>query len=71
MPDVFQPVQNMQPTHYLDNIDGPGGSVPGAVGIGQFSKDLAFELYTTIPEPAGCLLLAFGVAGVLVRRPQV
>jgi len=34
---------NMSPTDYIDNIDGPGG-------VGAFSKDLAFELYT-VPEP--------------------
>jgi hypothetical protein len=68
MPDVFQPFQNMQPTHYLDNIDGPGSSVPGAVGIGQFSKDLAFELYTTVPEPATCALLACSLMALSFRR---
>jgi hypothetical protein len=49
----------MQPTRYLNGIDGPG-PIPGTnfPGIGAFSKDLAFELYT-IPEPAG-----FGLMGV-------
>lgn len=49
---------NFLPENYLNFIDGPQG-------IGQFSKDLAFELYT-VPEPA-CALIAFGCA-VLVRR---
>ena len=45
MPVVFQPQQNMLPTHYLDFADGPG-PIPGTnfPSIGQFSKDLAFEL---------------------------
>lgn len=68
MPNVFQPFQNMSETHYLDGIDGPGGSVPGAMGIGQYSKDLAFELYTTVPEPTSGILLIFGFAGTLLRR---
>lgn len=69
VPTVFQPYQNMSETHYLDNIDGPGGSIPGAIGIGQFSKDLAFELYTTaIPEPTSCLLMLSALCGLLVRR---
>jgi hypothetical protein len=48
------------PTHYLDIADGP-------IGIGQFSKDLAFELYT-IPEPATLTLLALGGLAMLRRR---
>ena len=53
MPLVFQPVQNMSPTNYLDFADGPGPSmIPGTTSIGQFSKDLAFELYAVVPEPA-------------------
>jgi hypothetical protein len=69
MPDVLQPLASMRPTHYLDNIDGPGSSpVPGAANIGQFSKDLAFALYTTVPEPGTCLLMACSLAGVLFRR---
>ena len=43
-----------QPTRYLNLADGPPG-------IGEFSKDLAFEIYT-IPEPATCLVLVAGVA---------
>jgi hypothetical protein len=49
------------PQRYLDSIDGP-------MGIEQFSKDLAFELYT-VPEPATAGLLALGVAALrLVSR---
>jgi PEP-CTERM motif-containing protein len=67
-PVVFQPFQNMLPTNYLDNIDGPSGAVPGQTGIGFHSKDLAFELYTTVPEPTTCLLMAVGIVGVFATR---
>ena len=70
MPDIFQ--TNMSPQFYLDGIDGPAGSMPGH-GIGQFSKDLAFELYTTVPEPSSvCLAGVALVAAVgMVRRNRV
>ena len=48
------------PQNYVDILDGPDG-------ISQFSKDLAFELYT-IPEPATMTLLALGGATALLRR---
>lgn len=69
-PIVFQPgPPNMQPTNYLDGIDGPGISpVPGAPHIGQFSKDLAFELYTTVPEPSSCMLMLVSLCGLITRR---
>lgn len=67
-PIVFQPgPPNMQSTNYMDLADGPGLS-PNGVNIGSFSKDLAFELYTTVPEPTSCVLLACGMAGVFFRR---
>lgn len=71
MPQVFQPVANMSPTHYLDGIDGPASLIPGAVGISAFSKDLAFELYTVVPEPGTCVLLVCGCLGLAFgrRRP--
>lgn len=65
--DVIQ--TEFEPTYYLDGIDGPG-SPAGANGgnIGQFSKDLAFELYT-IPEPATLfIVLTLGLPAVLRRR---
>jgi len=49
-----------QPTRYLSLIDGPAG-------IGEFSKDLAFELYT-VPEPATCALMVIGLAGAVAFR---
>jgi len=62
-PAVVQDPATFVPTHYIDLIDGPDG-------IGAYSKDLAFELYT-IPEPGTLLLLAFGgLAAVLRRRSQ-
>lgn len=71
MPDVFQDPMAMRPTHYLDGIDGPAGAVPGTAGIGFYSKDLAFELFTySIPEPGACVLLLVGCAGILATRPR-
>ena len=71
MPQVFQPAQNMQPTNYLDFADGPGpGLIPGTIPISAYSKDLAFELYTVVPEPATAALAGFALLGLVVRRRQ-
>jgi hypothetical protein len=72
MPLVFQPPQNMSPTNYLDFADGPAALIPGAVGISQFSKDLAFELYT-VPEPTTLGLIGLALAGLAnrSRRPLI
>lgn len=48
------------PQHYVFPTDGPDV-------IGQFSKDLAFNLYT-VPEPGTLLLLAAGGLGILATR---
>ncbi len=48
------------PTRYLDNVDGPQG-------IGNYSKDLAFQLYT-VPEPSALLLMGVVGAGLSLRR---
>jgi hypothetical protein len=60
-------MQNPIAQNYVDFADGPQG-------IGNFSKDLAFRLYTTqtIPEPTSCLLMTIGLAaiGSLRRRPS-
>ena len=60
-PQVHQDVLTFQPTHYLDGIDGPGPGAFGEPGIAQYSKDLAFELYTSVPEPTSFVLMLLGV----------
>jgi hypothetical protein len=60
MPTIDQPFWT--PTHYVFPVDGPDS-------IGQFSKDLAFELYTRVPEPSTMLLMTLaGVALAAVYR---
>jgi len=50
------------PTHYVAPLDGPDL-------IAQFSKDLAFELYTKqIPEPATLGLLSLAIVTFTLRR---
>jgi hypothetical protein len=62
MPVIVQSLY--APTSYLAIADGPDQ-------IGQFSKDLAFELYT-VPEPASCLLLITSLACLVsLKRGQV
>lgn len=58
--DIYQPEWSFMPTDYVDIWDGPDG-------ISNFSKDLAFELYT-VPEPATMSLLAVGGLAALKRR---
>ena len=56
MPVVTQ--AEFQPhADYLHGADGPQV-------IAELSKDLAFEMYTRIPEPATCGLVLLGVAGL-------
>jgi hypothetical protein len=72
MPLVVQPQANMSPTHYLDFADGPGpGLIPGTTNIGSFSKDLAFELYTVVPEPTSIGLMGVAFAGMAIRRRRI
>jgi len=69
----FQAQVDLLPQRYIDFVDGPGpvvipGPVPGPgpitiPGIGSFSKDLAFELYS-IPEPGTVGLAGLGLAGL-------
>jgi hypothetical protein len=57
-----------QPQLYIDGVDGPPAiAAVGVPGIGRFSKDLAFELYT-VPEPGTLLLLGIGSALALAAR---
>jgi hypothetical protein len=60
MPLVQQDVGG--PQHYLPPWDGPSL-------IAQYSKDLAFQLYT-IPEPASAVLLLVAVAATGVRASR-
>jgi PEP-CTERM motif len=59
MPDIVQ--QSWTPKNYIFPADGPDI-------IQQFSKDLAFELYTRIPEPTALLLAGIGVLAVATTR---
>jgi PEP-CTERM motif-containing protein len=59
MPVIDQ--SEYRPTQYLSLADGPRV-------IGEFSKDLAFELYTLVPEPATCALIVVGLLGVVGFR---
>ena len=65
-PQIFQ--NNMSPQHYVDIADGPGPTTLGVPGIGRHSKDLAFELYTIVPEPATCSLVAWSLLGLAMSR---
>jgi hypothetical protein len=62
MPRVEQ--REYRPTRYVAGLD-------GYPYIADFSKDLAFELYTIVPEPATCALVVIGLAYVVAfrRRP--
>ncbi len=48
------------PQFYIAPLDGPDG-------IQNFSKDLAFELYT-IPEPASLALMSLGAIALVACR---
>jgi hypothetical protein len=50
-----------QPQHYLSPADGPEV-------ISQYSKDLAFELYTRVPEPSTLLLMGLGSLALVAAR---
>jgi hypothetical protein len=62
------------PQHYQNGLDGPGPIVAAdgtllQPGIGAFSKDLAFQLYTYgVPEPTSGVLIALGMMGLVARR---
>jgi hypothetical protein len=58
--DISQ--DEISPTTYLNGVDGP--SANGHGGIGQFSKDLAFELFA-VPEPGSIAMGVIALAGLL------
>jgi hypothetical protein len=62
--NIDQPIQSFSEQYYVDNLDGPQG-------ISQFSKDLAFELYTVVPEPATYALMACGLFGALISHRKM
>src|SRR5262249_12085283 len=59
---VNQFLTTFVPQNYKDGLDGPGPI------IGQFSKDLAFELFTKVPEPASVGLMGVALAAIAARR---
>ena len=52
---------NFEPTTYVDNVDGP-------TGISSYSKDLAFQLYTVVPEPTSMAVVTVMAGGLVLRR---
>src|SRR4030095_2818134 len=52
------------PQNYVFVNSAGVGPIDGPPGIEQHSKDLAFQLYTTIPEPGTCLLLVCRAVGL-------
>jgi hypothetical protein len=59
MPDIVQ--ETWQPQNYLFPWDGPED-------IRSFSKDLAFELYTRIPEPSAVALMIIAIVALVSLR---
>jgi hypothetical protein len=62
--------QNMLPANYQFVNSAGVGPIDGPPGIELHSKDLAFRLYTNpiVPEPASCLLMGIGLAGIFAAR---
>jgi len=54
---------NMSPANYQFVNSVGVGPIDGPAGIELKSKDLAFRLYTQVPEPTACVLMAIGLAG--------
>ena len=59
---------NLAPTTYQFLNSGGVGPIDGPPGIEQHSKDLAFSLFTPVPEPGAGLLLICGLFGCGVKR---
>ncbi|HVU90035.1 MAG TPA: hypothetical protein VHD36_22070 [Pirellulales bacterium] len=59
------------PQNYILPYDGPPGVAGQLPGIDSFSKDLAFALYTRVPEPSSIVLCLLGALGlVALSRPR-
>ncbi len=75
MPDmplfVQQNPQSYEPQRYFGGLDGPPTVVDATgmirFGIDQFSKDLAFEIYT-VPEPSALGLALLGLVALIGFR---
>jgi hypothetical protein len=68
---VIQHLPTFDDEFYVDGWDGPpAGVVPGFNGISSFSKDLAFELYTVVPEPTGLAILGCCFLAATGWRPE-
>lgn len=65
--DIIQ--LGMTPQNYVFINSAGVGPVDGPQGIQNFSKDLAFTLYTRVPEPASGLLMTIALAAIpTIRR---
>lgn len=58
----------MTPANYQFVNSAGIGPIDGPAGIELHSKDLAFRLYTAVPEPASCLLFVGGLLGLALNR---
>jgi hypothetical protein len=59
---------NPQPQNYVFVNSNGVGPIDGPQGIELHSKDLAFRLYTLVPEPASGLLLMSSALGLVMLR---
>jgi hypothetical protein len=60
----------MTPANYQFVNSAGVGPIDGPPGIETHSKDLAFRLYTAVPEPTSCLLLVCGLIGAGLQHRQ-
>jgi len=71
VPLVLQDPLRMAPTYYRDDLDGPGVTgLSGPIVMHTYSQDLAFALYTVVPEPTSILLLLTGLAAAFAGRSR-
>ena len=59
---------NMSPANYQFVNSNGVGPIDGPAGIELHSKDLAFRLYTQVPEPASCALVVIAMTGLFAIR---